>query len=216
MQVATSTTDLSIEEWLKANTAYCFRFQARMSPAACMRNRSCSRLDLRCEGCEGLFDQPSTKPALRLVPPEHLDVKEAAEDIEAESQPDPEGDFQDEICILDDEEAEDEDLSLLDELDIGFSDEELETILPGFLNEAEKVFTEEAQPIPEETASDTRHGKSRTLKVAVFIGRCHRCGGYMMNDREHQYDETDEEVYRCFSCGWRVSPVYSFNRKGGR
>lgn len=48
--------------------------------------------------------------------------------------------------------------------------------------------------------------------VAVYVGRCIRCDGYMSNAIEKQFSEHDEEVYRCHNCGWRTSPVYAFNR----
>jgi predicted SprT family Zn-dependent metalloprotease len=46
----------------------------------------------------------------------------------------------------------------------------------------------------------------------VFMGRCPRCRGFMQNDRERQFNERDEHVYRCFTCGWRTSPIYNENR----
>lgn len=50
-------------------------------------------------------------------------------------------------------------------------------------------------------------------KVAVFMGRCPRCAGYMLNAPERQYSVRDEEVYRCFCCGFRTSPSYLWNRQ---
>jgi hypothetical protein len=57
-----------------------------------------------------------------------------------------------------------------------------------------------------------RERLNKPRRVAVFVGRCHKCGGYMMNALERHDGIRDDEVYRCFNCGWRTSPRYQFNR----
>ena len=83
-------------------------------------------------------------------------------------------------------------------------DKELAALMPEYLLSLED---EEESPAPRRSKSP-----SKIKQVAVFMGRCPKCGGYMLNAPERQFDQWDEEVYRCFSCSWRTSPVYEWNR----
>jgi len=57
-----------------------------------------------------------------------------------------------------------------------------------------------------------RMRKPRQRKIAVYRGRCRKCGGYMAGDLEGQFADRDEEAHRCINCGWRTSPQYEWNR----
>lgn len=117
-----------------------------------------------------------------------------------------------EYSSFDDMGQEDEDLSLLDDLDIELADESIEDLCPGLSQGINSLLMEESATLQEENRPNLRECRQSRKKVAVFMGRCHRCDGYMLNDRERQFSITDEEVYRCVSCGWRTSPVYAFNQ----
>jgi DNA-directed RNA polymerase subunit M/transcription elongation factor TFIIS len=209
MPLAIATVATDIETWLAANTVYCSRYQARLSPVACAQNRALRYDDCRCEGCGGLHDQPPPLPALRLVAP----TRHASED-EPDTAPlaSTAEVLQYEVVCFDQVGEADETLALLADLGIELAEEQLEALCSELSEETGEPRTEDTLRLDKEALSDRRDRKSRRRKVAVFVGRCHRCGGYMVNDRERQFDETDEEIYRCFSCGWRISPVYAFNR----
>lgn len=202
MTLALSKAEMEdAEQWLAANSVYCVRYQARLSMTACDRNRSLSAGDLRCEGCGGLHDQPPPLPALRLVSDERGDTESGAkEDRQSQA-------ANDEPLPAE----ETEDLSFLDDLVIELSGEQLEEFCPGLPEELAGMSKGEAPLLDEAQPPARLKREAPRRKVAVFLGRCLRCGGYMINDQERQFDERDEEVYRCFSCGWRISPVYVFN-----
>jgi hypothetical protein len=211
MPLASATTAVDIDQWLAGNTAYCARYQARLSSTACEQNRKYSREDLRCEGCGGLHDQPPL-PALRLVYPARPEFHKEPEPAPLPGETDTGDVCRDEFASLDQAREEDEDLSLLDDLEIELSAAQLEALCPGLAAEIGELVSEEIPSSEEQARADRRKRKPRRGKVAVFMGRCHRCGQYMVNDRERQFSEKDEGVYRCYTCGWRVSPVYVFNR----
>lgn len=213
MQLAAVTSDMDIEQWLTENTTYCIRHKARLSLVACETNRKHSGEDLRCADCGGLFNQGTltTSSLPRLVRPENIDClsqealpvdgedkEDQADELSAEAGPDDPG----------------EDLSCLDDLEVDLSDEQLEALYPGFtdeMNELCKGKASESDAVPCGDRRGSRKGQAR--KVTVFMGRCRRCGGYMLNAPEKQFELRDDSVYRCFTCGWRTSPGYEFNRK---
>jgi hypothetical protein len=180
--------------------------------AACGQNRGRSGSDCRCEGCGGLHEQPLPLPALRLISPARPEYEEEPEKTALPDAPDAAECHQDEFTSHDQVLAEAEDLVFLNDLDIELSDEQLEAFCPGLSKDIGELLTEETPLLDEKARPDRRERIPHRRKVAVFMGRCHKCGGYMANDRERQFSEKDEEVYRCFTCGWRVSPVYAFNR----
>lgn len=212
MQLAAETSDMDIEQWLTENTTYCIRYKARLSLDACEINRKHSGEDLRCADCGGLFNQgdymASSLP--RLVRPENIDCPGQ------EASPDDGQNGEDQESELSMEAGPDdpgEDLSCLDDLEIELSDEQLEALYPGFHEEMNEICGSEASENYVVYHGDRRsRRKGQVLKVAVFMGRCRKCGGYMMNAPEKQFEIKDDSVYRCFTCGWRTSPGYEFNR----
>jgi hypothetical protein len=209
MHLAVATTDMDIETWLATNTAYCLRYQARLSMAACGQNRGRSGGDCRCEGCGGLYDQPPPVLALRLVSPaRYANENEPDRAILPVDVEDPQGEFPNADQIEDESDT----LALLADFEVELAEEQLGDLCPGLSGEIGELLAEDTAQMDEEVLSERREKKPRRRKVAVFMGRCHRCSGYMVNDRERQFGETDEELYRCFSCGWRISPIYAFNR----
>lgn len=73
---------------------------------------------------------------------------------------------------------------------------------------------EDEEPEHPETKQVEIELPERKCWVRVFMGRCHRCNGYMVHGaKEHHDGATDDEVYRCFNCGWKISPQYDYNRK---
>lgn len=139
--------------------------------------------DCRCHGCSGLEDQERKLP--RREPVIVLADPEPEQAIERET----------EACDeywLDTEEPELE------------AEEELSDLHRCLL----ELIDQE-----EEEAPQRRPEHRRPRKVAVFMGRCPRCSGYMTEAPEQQFEVRDNEVYRCFSCGYRSSPSYQWNRK---
>ncbi len=215
MQLAAVTSDMDIEHWLAENTLFCFRYQARMSPDACKANRKHSGEDLRCENCGGLDDQ-GTKQVVRL---HNLLRSENIHPLDQGGLEDPEDDegTPDELLTVGVPEDQAEDLSCLEELEYELSDVQLEALCLGLSLEMKEILGDETLESEEWPRSDRQASrKGTTRKVAVYTGRCHRCGGYMVNSPEAQFSIRDESVYRCFTCGWRTSPGYEFNRNGIR
>ena len=187
---------LNADEWLKLNTSYCQRLSAWLTEKACEANRILSfsgKGDLRCKSCNGLGDQinPSNETLTCSLIAALVDVFEADEPPEECTEDDGEDVFDEMDCREIDE----------DELD-----EELAALLPEYQLHIGK---DQALSKKKPQAVESRRPK----QVAVFAGRCRRCGGFMINVPERQFDERDEDVYRCFSCGWRTSPEYAWNRK---
>lgn len=52
--------------WIRHNTAYCLRMQAFMSVDGCLENQQQSQRDLRCSGCNDLFNQPAPGQAKEI------------------------------------------------------------------------------------------------------------------------------------------------------
>ena len=67
----------------------------------------------------------------------------------------------------------------------------------------------------EERIIKRKREKKGPRRFAVFMGRCPRCKGFMINIPERYNDIRDDDVYRCFTCGYRTSPGYQWNRQQG-
>lgn len=183
---------LNAEEWIRLNTSYCNRLSAWLSPKSCEANRVRSASgegDLRCSGCNGLNDQEQVSSTLNRSL--HLALVEVltADDSTAEDEGKPE-----ELAPLYERGCFD-----LDEL-------ELDELLAGLFELGQEEMREECRPVYLEDSPE------KPRRVPVFTGRCSRCNGYMVNDQERQSNERDEHVYRCFTCGYRTSPIYKDNR----
>jgi len=173
--------------WLVENTALCQRMAGRITVATCLDNQRQSKADNRCTGCRGLFDQAEPVAASPL-PLTCLDEPEA-------SQPDHE---ETDFWVA----SDDQDRPDLD-------DDELEELLAEYFpdEEPEQQEQEHRDTVCLDDPPDTR-GR----RVQVYLGRCVRCGGYMINALERHDGIKDDDVYRCFTCGWRTSPGYEINR----
>ena len=212
MHQALTTTEL--EGWYREHeTAWCHRFSSRITLTACRKNRvrsmgACG--DNRCAGCGGLDSQPDPndrqKPVLTVIDggrrdPLNDDLMQALHDVLdgiEETDEEPAG-FPVDLSLygagLDEEYPLAALLLSVSELDDGLEEEEE-------LEEIEPERPELVDP-PE-----------RARRYQVYTGRCQRCEGYMMRgEREGRNGVVDHDVYRCFNCGWRVSPAYADNRK---
>ncbi|ABK99996.1 hypothetical protein [Pelobacter propionicus] len=189
--------------WLAANAvAYCQRMRATITHTACAENKQRSDQacgDNRCRFCDGLDDQAGPVPEHQpeIIPdtcfPEVVDgppVADLADDALVKGI-DVEPPARIGATVMDDVEMEE----LLSELfgDEGSEDEDEER------GEQRRVVYLDDPP-------------ERRQSVPVYIGRCRRCGGYMLNALERHDGIIDDDVYRCFSCGWRTSKTYETNR----
>lgn len=194
MHMAAAWTTADADAWLAEHSAYCRRLCALITLETCRgqqeKSSSSTSGDLRCSGCNGLHDQPS---ASDLFSPDI--ARNACETSE-------------------DAEGNDIDLSGL-VLDI--SPEITHRIMeqdPELARELLALMANDDEP-EGATLKAVRHRsrKDQTRRVAVYNGRCGRCGGYMVNAMERHDGIKDDEVYRCYSCGWRTSPGYEWNRR---
>jgi hypothetical protein len=179
--------------WQASNGAVrCNRMGATITAVDCERNRNQTYVDCRCSGCGGLDNQAAP---LQQSPPSLALVWDAGK--EADGSP----------------EADDGDVTKINTADqrvCSFDDEEIENLLAEMFP-VDDMDEDEGEEYPERTyIEDPPEAKGR--RVLVYTGCCTRCGGYMTNDREKQFDVRDEDVYRCFTCGWRTSPRYANNR----
>jgi hypothetical protein len=154
--------------------------------------------DFRCKGCNGLHDQPqenekALSSSLKWALEEILTVdfsSESEEHVELETQ-------------------ELDDLSMLEGLGLDLTPEQLEALFPGLSSEIKHISEDDGDDIDDEEPPRPRwKPREKPQRVAVYQGRCSRCGGYMVNAKEQHFDDT----YRCVSCGRWVSPVYLWNR----
>lgn len=189
--------------WLAANgAAWCHRLNATITTATCLTNMYVSEgknTDLRCAGCGGLDNQPG--PERSFLPP--VMVEEiAAETTEVDETP---------AGIVEPVEAEDTlfDLESDDDLS-GICGDTTNSFHQALLAELEDDF-EDVEP--EELELDDERPTYHQTRVAVFMGRCPRCNGYMLQVPEYQGELKDVMVYRCYACGWRTSPTYEQNRQ---
>jgi hypothetical protein len=182
-----------LEEWLQEAARFCNRYHLRMTESACQKNRR-NTLDLRCEGCPGLEDQERklvrAEPVVFFSDPEPdapitLALAEALQEVL--------DDKDDES--LDEVETEESCLDLQDPEGLGFG-------LLAFMEEEYEEIEPPRRPKPDKTPQ----------RYAVFMGRCPRCKGYMVNAPERHGHSWDYGVHRCFNCGERVSPAYAWNR----
>jgi len=188
----------SSDDWLNLNAQHCNRYHARLTQVGCEENRQ--KLDAsRCTGCDGLEDVQRElerrEPVVIHCEPESDDpmtqaLAGALQDIL---------NGEDDEELLEDPEAEE------------FDDETPEDELSGVshrllaLLEAEtEESLSERRPVPEQNSK---------RRVAVFMGRCPHCKGYMANIIEWYDGIKDDAVYRCYNCGWRTSPKYEQNRQ---
>lgn len=223
MHMAAACNSDGYDAWLSANSAFCNRLSARITLETCLKQQEKSvadQGDLRCSGCNGLHDQLSPpQPRLVSVSIESGTAVEPAtnefEAVIAHTLPAaPE--------ITTDESVDLSGLSLDISPDIAtqilVQNPEL---AKGLLemqageDEFDPECTEPADGKEEHPAEIQVRGylPEKPLRVAVYRGRCIRCGGYMINALERHDGIHDDDVYRCFCCGWRTSPVYETNRR---
>jgi hypothetical protein len=195
------------DEWIKLNTSYCHRLCAWISSRTCDVNRERSVAvagDLRCVGCNGLHDQTPELDPLGCSLKSALEAVLHSE-VDTEEQGLPKGDQDvDEQGLFRARSDEDE------------VDAELLAMFP----ELQELFdiTDPEPPSPEDREHESLAGNRFQMarkRCAVFSGRCKKCNGYMINDIERHDGIKDDDVYRCFTCGWRISPVYAWNRHMG-
>jgi len=172
-----------IEQWLTTETDLCQRYQVLLTASAC--SEIAAKDDGRCHGCGGL--QSQTPAVFRPVVVPEKTPGDGLDEAEKEH------------CEVKEQRGKntaDVSSSLCD-LELP----ELDDLLMGLVDE------EDDEPVVQR-----RPSRKKSRLVAVYLGRCERCGGYMLNTIDGFHGEIDHEVYRCFNCGWRVSPVYQFNR----
>jgi len=229
MQLAAATNDMDIDRWLTDNTSYCVRYRARLSIEACGRNRDHTGEDARCEGCGGLGSQLG-QCAVTTVATELRDKPlYLVEKCDEQSKP---SEINSETNVLAEELQESLDGQADSSLDPEDDPDSIDQDEPGLdldgspleLSNTSNVdaFTlallatlqgEEDEDLPL-IQREARTPKERRKRVRVYVGRCMRCDGYMFPAaKEYRGDIVDDEVYRCFNCGWHTSPAYEYNRK---
>jgi len=187
---------LTSDEWLILNARYCNRYHARMTSEGCSENRQKAD-DLRCAGCNGLEDM---QRELEYREPAVIQCEPGADDPMTQALA---GALQE---ILDGEYDEES----LEDLEAGGLDDEPEEELTSFHHKLLALLDCDLEE-PEERKATPE--KTRNRRVAVFMGRCPHCKGYMLNTIELHGGIKDNDVYRCYNCGWRTSPEYEQNRK---
>lgn len=186
---------LDHQAWLKLHTSYCTRLQSWISHKSCdaNRERSSSRSgDCRCFGCGGLDNQAQSPVPLNSTLSEILE-EVLTEDTKTRTTAYHE--------------------SALTDHDPDEIHAQLMQLFPD-LSVLEPSETTDDAADQERQGRRTKRGYTRR-KYAVYKGRCRRCGGYMTNDIEWHDGTKDDEIYRCFTCGWRTSPEYTWNRAKG-
>ncbi|MBK5274598.1 MAG: hypothetical protein JJE30_06060 [Desulfuromonadales bacterium] len=189
---------ISSDDWLALNTQHCNRYHARMTPAVCTENQLKTDNYL-CSGCSGLED---VQWELERREPVVIPCAPEADDPMTQALA---GALQDILDGKEDEELPEDPEG--DELD----DELVEEELNGFHYKLLALMDCEPEEPEPERRPNLEHKRPR--RVAVYMGRCPRCSGYVINDPEMQFADRDNEAYRCFSCGWRTSPAYEWNRQ---
>lgn len=228
--VAVALTDY--DEWYAVHSAaWCHRMAARITAAACERNRKKSRgiwEDYRCAGCGGLDNQPEPirdgGPVLMLLPgglddyqgpgtrdqgPE--DRNQGRGDRDGAEPPEQgEERFTAEFWEDDDPEEEDAELDLAELAEIDL--ESLDPLTRDLLRALHIKIPGEEDPEeePEQLFVELPDPPERRGKVAVFMGRCVRCDGAMMHAAR---EWRDDENYRCLNCGWYTSPKLEERRR---
>ncbi|HEY6872912.1 MAG TPA: hypothetical protein VI298_09330 [Geobacteraceae bacterium] len=195
MQMATA---LDENAWIAENTSFCNRLSARITEDACQNNRQISVKGNGvscCRGCNGIHNQPERR-AIQL----QLVTSHASSDDKAEL----------DRFMLDEEDGAETEIEVsegeLDYSEAWIDEEDLDEKLFELFPDLREINQErEDSPVEARRPRPEKGG----VRFAVYLGRCTKCGGYMVNTRERQ----DDEVYRCFNCGWRTSPEYEWNRE---
>lgn len=227
MNIAVAAT-YDYQEWLAVHSGYCRRLSAYITYGACQDNQRLSakdRGDLRCFGCGGLDDQPEPLPIRPVLTAIEGGLLVAANDrcaaalspltqllIDALQE------------ILDGDEVLDDDLlssrgdDALDDISDLYRQGPLEAAenmpLSALLLAKLHEYDEDDRPETIKSTAGIRKRLERKNRVSVYMGRCQRCSGFMVHGVKEYHDGVvDDEVYRCFNCGWRTSPAYDYNRK---
>ena len=216
------------QEWLAVHAGYCRRLAANITHAACQSNQCISsgmNGDLRCSGCGGLDDQPAPearRTTLTVIEGCHHSPVPPMEELDPLSRA-----F---TAALQEILDEDREQWLDDELVDGLRDDDLDGSEPQ--NTLENAGAAGLDPLTQLLLSELQRDDKennqemetiwleiveqpqRKQRVQVYVGRCMRCEGYMVHAAKECHDGiVDDEIYRCFCCGWRVSPAYDYNRK---
>lgn len=186
--------------WLAANAAaYCQRMRATITHTACAENKRRSGQtygDNRCRFCGGLDDQAG--PVLGHQPEKKPDTC-FTKDVDGS----PVADLADEALVkgVDVEPPARIGAAVMDGV-------EMEKLLSELFGEDENT---EDEPETRRVIYLEDPPEKRS-SIPVYTGRCAKCGGYMVNALERHDGIIDDDVYRCFSCGWRTSKAYEINR----
>jgi len=183
--------------WQSANdVAWCQRLTALLSVTACRQNQKRTGLDCRCDGCGGLDNQtaPPRQQLSLILSKSKSPVIGSAAPTEPLAIAAPMGSFSALDEVIDNPRADP--LTGDDSDSTELEDEELLALFPELAED----------PWPDYPRFSEYHDE--TPRRAVYRGRCKKCGGYMEYARERH----DDNVFRCFSCGWRTSPEYERNR----
>jgi hypothetical protein len=189
--------------WLAINAVgYCQRMSATLTHASCAENkrRSCQKFGaLRCQFCGGLDDQQYPAPERPARPVEKNDLPKVVDGP-------PVADLADETILkgIGAEPAARIGAAAMDDV-------EMEELLSELFGDECSEDEEESQDEPRRVVY-LEDPPERRQSVPVYTGRCQRCGGYMVNALERHDGIIDDDVYRCFSCGWRTSKTYELNR----
>jgi ribosomal protein L44E len=219
----------SVEDWLSSNTKFCHLLNARIGHATCLNNKAKAQGEhwgyRKCKDCPGLDNQP--KPSMQQVDKINNRKQLLASDV---AEPEISALTLAYIEVLREILYGNEDLSIkVDEdfREISITDTATFEEQDGLEDELLKLFPEFSdisgvQNLRKNqvyqiagTVSNSQNGLYKSpIRIAVYIGRCKRCGGYMVNALEgRQFGRRIDDVYRCFSCGWRTSPQYAWNRQ---
>ncbi|PKN16541.1 MAG: hypothetical protein CVU66_00625 [Deltaproteobacteria bacterium HGW-Deltaproteobacteria-23] len=187
----------STEDWLSQNAMYCNHYHARFTAQHCEENRQ--RVDdCRCTSCSGLEDQE--REIIRQEPivffsgePEYDLDPEPLKEALAEALQEIIGGVEEGYSL--DDAGGDQD---------GDGPTGLQKQLLALMGDD-----------LEEELIERKPKKKERRRFAVFMGRCPRCRGWMVNAPERHGDIRDDDVYRCFNCSYRTSPGYQQNRELG-
>lgn len=208
---------LDYDAWITKNTAICRRLSARITVIVCRHNRLISAVghgDSHCAECGGLFNQPepgiNVKPVLTAIAGGFLSSVEdpmsraLVEALQEILVGEPTGDL--DALDLDDLEPEQRELPLAIT-----GTAKLDPLTRLLMSELQR---QDEEDMPEPVRVEILEPREQTRRVRVYVGRCEKCAGYMIRaPKECRDGIIDDEVYRCFNCGWRTSPGYDYNRE---
>lgn len=213
MHLAAATNDMDIDRWLSANTAYCARYRARLSLDACERNREHTDDDSRCEGCGGLGSQQDLGSFTTVSTEQRVKPLYLVEKCEKAIQESHDGRTDSPLDQEDDPDSIDQDDSVMDLDESPLELTDTSNVDAFTLALLATLHGEEDEDLPL-VQRKARTPNERRKRVQVYVGRCVRCDGYMFPAaKEYRGGIVDDEVYRCFNCGWHTSPAYEYNRK---